>query len=170
MNAAKIRSVGRFLLECREGEPALNEAKVCAKALIDAGGTPEWRQAGYALRGAAEEAGSEFAAAIASYRACMAEPVRTEETRPVSLALGILECNAQDHAAADLTLKEALKLNAADAGARAKAYLWLARNSERAGNARDACAYATVVVSLFDDAALAAEARKILEAHPEEAR
>ena len=37
-------------------------------------------------------------------------------------------------------------------------------------NARDACAYATVVVSLFDDAALAAEARKILEAHPEEAR
>ena len=170
MNAAKIRSVGRFLLECREGEPALNEAKVCAKALVDAGGTPEWRQAGYALRGAAEEAGSEFAAAIASYRACMAEPVRTEETRPVSLALGILECNAQDHAAADLTLQEALKLNAADAGARAKAYLWLARNSERAGNARDACAYATVVVSLFDDAALAAEARKILEAHPEEAR
>ena len=170
MNAAKIRSVGRFLLECREGAPALAEAKVCAKALIDGGGTGEWRQAGYALRGAAEEAGSEYAAAIASYRACMAEPVRTEETRAVSLSLGALECNAQDYAAADLTLKEALKLNAADAGVRAKAYCWLARNSERAGNLRDACAYATVVVSLFDDAALAAEARKILEAHPEEAR
>ena len=34
---------------------------------------------------------------------------------------------------------------------------------------RGAVAYATIVVSLFDDRAAAAEAKKILEAHPEEA-
>lgn len=170
MSAAKIHSVGRFLLDCAEGAPALIEAKTCAKALVEAGGTPEWRQAGYALRGAAEEAGSEFAAAIGSYRACLAEKVRTEETRAVSLSLGILESKAGETEAADKTLKESLRLNANDAHRRAQGYLWLARNSAAAGDVRGACAYATVVVTLFDDAALMAEAKKILDAHPEEAK
>lgn len=170
MSASRINSVGRFLLECTEGEPALMEVKTCARALIESGGTPEWRQAGYALCGAAEEAGSEFAAAIASYRACLAENVRTEVTRDVALRLGILESKAGETQAADKTLKEALRLNAADAHRRAQGYLWLARNSETAGDFRSACAYATVVMTLFDDAALAAEANKILAAHPEEAK
>ena len=170
MSASKIHSVGRFLLECTAGQPALTEAKTCARALIETGGSPEWRQAGYALRGAAEEAGGEFAAAIASYRACLAEKVRTEETRAVSLSLGILECKAGENEAAGRTLEESVRLNASDAGRRAQGYLWLARNSEAAGDFRSACAYATVVLTLFDDAALSAEARKILAAHPEEAK
>ncbi|MGN0854991.1 MAG: tol-pal system YbgF family protein [Kiritimatiellia bacterium] len=170
MSAARINSVGRFLLESTEGEGALMEVKTCARALIESGGTPEWRQAGHALCGAAEEAGGEFAAAIASYRACLAENLRTEVTREASLRLGILESKAGETSAADRTLKESLRLNSADAHRRAQGYLWLARNSETAGDFRSACAYATVVTTLFDDAVLAAEADRILKAHPEEAK
>ena len=168
MSAAKMRSVGRFLLETTVGEPALEEAKACARAMVVHADTPEWRQAAYALQGAVEEATGEFNAAIESYRKCMAEKIRTDETRAVSLALGILESKAGAHGEADRSLKEAVTLNAADASRRAKAYVWLARNCESMTDFRGACAYATVVVSLFDDPELTSEARKILEAHPEE--
>lgn len=170
MSAAKIRSVGRFLLECREGAEAFEEAKACAKALAANGGTSEWRQSAYALRGAAEEASGEFTAAVESYRKAMAETARTEELREVALSLGILESKAGDHARADAALKEAVKLNSADASRRARSYLWLARNSEAMTDYRGACAYATVVTTLFDDPGLVAEAKKILAAHPEEAK
>lgn len=170
MGAAKLRSVGRFLLECREGEDAFEEAKTCAKALAANGGSAEWRQSAWALRGAAEEASGEFTAAVESYHKAMSESARTEELREVALSLGILESKAGDHSRADAALKEAVKLNSADASRRARAYLWLARNCEAMTDYRGACAYATVVATLFDDAGLAAEARKILDAHPEEAK
>ncbi len=170
MSAAKKRSVGRFLLTCRTGEPALEEVKICARALVLNADTPEWRQAAHALKGAAEEAAGEFTAAVESYRLALAEKIRTEEARSVALALGILESKAGAHGAADRTLKEAVKLNAKDNAARAQAYLWLARNCEAMTNYRGACAYATVVLTLFDDRALVAEAQKILDAHPEEAK
>ena len=170
MGASKMRSVGRFLLECREGESTLDEVKMCAKALSDTGDSPEWRQAGFALMGAAEEAGGEFVAAIGSYRQCLAEGVRTEEARPVALRLGVLQSKAGEYEEAEKSLKEAVELNAADTARRAEAYLWLARNCEAKGDAYGACAYATVVATLFDDRNLAAEAKKIIDAHPEEAK
>ena len=46
----------------------------------------------------------------------------------------------------------------------------LAKNAEQKGDVQSACAYATVVVSLFDDEALCAEAKRILAAHPEAAK
>ncbi len=170
MSAAKMRSVGRFLLECPEGEPALEEAKICARALAVHADTPSWRQAAHALKGAAEEAAGEFNAAIESYRLALAEKVRTEEAPAVALALGALESKAGAHGEADRTLKEAVTLNATDNAARASAYLWLARNCEAMTDYRGACAYATVVLTLFDDPVLTAEAKKILDAHPEEAK
>ncbi len=170
MSAAKMRSVGRFLLTCPEGESATEEAKTCAIALAVHADTPEWRQAAAALKGAAEEAAGEFSAAIESYRACLAENVRTDDARVAALALGILESKAGYHGEADRTLKEAVKLNAKHTAARAQAYLQLARNSEARTDYRNACAYATVVLTLFDDATLTAEAQKILDAHPEEAK
>ena len=170
MSAAKMRSVGRFLLESPLGEPTLEEAKTCARAMVVHADTPEWRQAAFALQGSVEEKAGEFNAAIDSYRRCMAEKIRTEETKAVALALGVLESKAGAYDEAERSLKEAVTLNASDAGRRAQAYLWLARNAEAKGDPRGACAYATVVVSLFDDAALVDAARKILEAHPEEAK
>ena len=170
MTASKMRSVGRFLLECKVGDSTLDEAKTCARTMVVHADTPEWRQSAYALQGAIEETSGEFNAAIESYRKCLAERVRTEETRAVALALGILESKAGAHTEADKTLKEAVTLNSSDATRRAQAYLWLARNCEAMTDIRGACAYATVVISLFDDATLVAEAQNILDAHPEEAK
>jgi len=177
MSASKSRSVGRFLLSEAEGlgddaaaEGARSAAKACARAMIVRADTPEWRQAAFALLGAVEESAGEYTAAVESYRKCMAEPVRTEETRAVSLALGILETKAGMHGDADRTLKEAVKLNASDAARRGQAYLWLARNCESMTDYRGACAYATVVVTLFDDDELVGEASKIVQAHPEGAQ
>ena len=170
MSAAKMRSVGRFLLECQEGEGALEEVKTCAKALAEAGKSPEWRQAAFALLGAAEEAAGEFEAAIGSYRQAMAEDVRTDESRLASLRLGVLLSKAGEHSEAEKSLKEAVALNAGDSRRRAEAYLWLAKNCEAASDFRGACGYATVLVSLFEGDEAAEEAKKMLAAHPEEAR
>lgn len=169
MGAAKIHAVGRFLLERSEGGDTAGDAKTCAKALAGMSGSAEWRQAAYTLMGEAEEALGEYAAAAGSYRQAMAEDVRTEDARIASLRLGVLETRAGEYADAALRLKEAVALNASDAARRAEAYLWLAKNAEASGDFREACSYATVLASLFDDENLAAEARKILEAHPGEA-
>ena len=169
MSAAKMRNVGKFLLTCKVGEDATDEAKLCARSLAENGGTPEWRQAGYSLLGMAEEAAGEFSGAIESYRKAMAEKIRTEDSATVVLSLGKLLSKADEHGEADLYLKEAVQLNARDNARRAEAYVWLAKNCEAMTDYRGAVAYATIVVSLFDDRAAAAEAKKILEAHPEEA-
>lgn len=158
MSASRILSVGRFL--------GGDEAAVCARELAK-GDSPEWRQAGWELLGECEERREAYAAAIEAYRKCLAEPVRTEAAASAALRLGRLEHRAGEYDAADATLKKAVALNASDARARAEAYVTLAKNAERKGDARSACAYATVVVSLFDDEALCAEAKSILAAHPE---
>ena len=169
MSASKLRNLGRFLLECPDGEPAFAQAKKCAAALEAVADTPEWRQAAYALMGAAEEADGEYMAAIGSYRQAMAENVRTAESRKVALNLGILLSRNGSYNEADQMLKEAVKLNASNPGDRAQAYLWLAKNCEADGDVSGACGYATVISSLFDDPEVTAEAEKILEAHPGEA-
>lgn len=170
MGASKIHSVGRFLLECAEGESALDAVRICAKALEERGKSPEWRQAAFALLGECEEAAGEFSAAIGSYRRAMAEAVRTDESRVASLNLGILLSKAGEYAEAESALKESVSLNASDPARRATAYLQLAKNCEASGDVRGACAYATVLASLFEGSAQADEAKKILEAHPGEAK
>ncbi len=170
MSAAKMRSVGRFLLESSEGESAQEEAKICARTLAVRADTPEWRQAAAALKGSAEEAAGEFQAAIESYRAALAENVRTEEAGVVALALGNLESKAGYHTEAEKTLKEAVLLNTGNTKARAQAYLLLAENCEEMTDYRAAVGYATVVLTLFDDPTLMQAAQKILDAHPEEAK
>lgn len=158
MTAARILAVGKLL----GGE----SAETCAAALVKSEAS-EWRQAGWALKGACEENRKAFSAAIESYRRCLAETGVTAECAAAALALGRLESRAGEFDAADLTLKRAVALNSADAAARGAAYLALAENAEAKGDAKSAVAYATVVTSLFDDAALVGAAKKILERHPE---
>lgn len=169
MSAARLQAVGRFLLSDRAGERSLDEAKLCGRTLVANGATPEWRQIGYAIQGEAEEAGAEFTAALESYRKSLAENVRTEAAASVALALGVLESKAGNHAAADTALREAVRLNASDVNRRATAYLWLAKNCEASTDYRGAFKYATVVETLFDDPALLAEAKRIIDANREAA-
>ena len=158
MSAARILTVGKLI----GGE----EAETCARALAK-GETAEWRQAGWALLGACSEKKSAYTAAIDAYRKCLAEQARTEEASIAALQLGKLESRAGEFDAADATLKRAIALNAANARARAEAYVTLAKNAGAKGDWKSACAYATVVTSLFGDAEFCAEAKKILDAHPE---
>lgn len=164
MGAAKLSAVGRFLLEDFDGVKATEEAKKCAKALLKvAGESKEWRQESFALLGAAEEASGEFTAAIGSYRQALAENVNTLVRKSVALNLGVLLCKAGETAEAEIALKEAVKLNANDSLARAKAYLYLAKNCVAAQDNQGARDYATVVTTLFSDPEIVSEAKKILD-------
>ena len=170
MGAAKKLAVGRFLLSDSGGEPMPAEAKACAKALADTGGTPEWRQAAYALMGEAEEAAGEFTAAAASYSKALAEKVRTECAGETAYRLGVLLSRAGDHAEAEKALSEAVKLSSSDNLRRCRAYLWLAKNSEAMTDYHRAAFYATYVATLFDDPESVKEAQRILKAHEGEAK
>ena len=158
MSAARILSVGRLV--------DVNEAEVCARALAKSGSS-EWRQAGWGLLGDCEAKREAYSAAIEAYRKCLAEPAKTEACAAAALALGKLEFRAGEFDRADLTLKKAIELNAANARVRAEAYVTLAKNAGAKGDWKSAVAYATVVTSLFEDAEFCAEAQKIIEAHPE---
>lgn len=158
MSASRILSVGKFL----GGEAA----ETCAKALT-ASEAPEWRQAGWALLGACEERREAYSAAVESYRKCLSEKAQTEACAEASLQLGKLEFRVGEFARAEETLKKAVALNSANSRARAEAYVTLAKSAGARGDWPTAVAYATVVTSLFDDAELVAEAKRIVEAHPE---
>lgn len=154
MSAAKILKVGKLL----NGE----NARICAKALI-AHSAAEWRQAGYALLGRTEDADGSSAAALDAYRKAAAEKVEVEDMAFATLRLGELESRSGNYAAADKALKRAIELNSAHPGRRAKAYMLLAQNCLAQKDCKAARGYATVVVSLFSDRELCAEAEKILE-------
>lgn len=158
MSAAKILSVGRML----EGE----DAKICALELLKSD-SPQWRQSGYALLGAVEEKAQSYSAAIDAYRKAMAEKALTSDLAAVSLALGQLESAGGEWDKADVTLRRAVELNAANADRRARAYLALARNSAAKKDFKSARAYATIVTTLFSDASLRADAEKLLGSLPE---
>ena len=169
MSAAKKCSVGRFLLECKLGDEAIDEAKMCARSLIDDDGvTAQWKQEGYALLGKAAETQEEYTLAMDAYKKAMSIDARTEDMKSVSLALGILESKSGEHGEADKHLKEAISLNSGDAAVRAKAYLALARNCEAMTDYHGAIGYSTVVISLFDDPETAKEAQKIIDGHSQE--
>lgn len=161
MSAAKTLQVGKLL----DGEAA----KACARALVKSA-SPEWRQAGFALLGAQEEKAQSYAAAIDAYRQAAREKATVEDLALAVLRLGVLESRAGEWDAAEATLKRAVELNAADARARAEAYLALATNCVGKKDFKGARGYATVVTSLFDDKAICGEAEKILAAYPEEAK
>ena len=158
MSATHILAVGRLL----GGEAA----EVCAKALTKSDAA-EWRQAGWALLGDCEAKREAYTAAIESYRKCLGENAKTEMLAGATLALGKLELRAGERERAEATLRKAIELNVDNVRARAEAYVALAKNSGAKGDWKSAVAYATVVVSLFDDAEFCAEAKKIIEEHPE---
>lgn len=158
MSAARLLAVGKLV----GGEAA----EACAKALT-ALPAAEWRQAGWALLGECEERREAFTAAIASYRKCLAEKATTEELASAALRLGKLEARAGEYDSSDVTLKRAITLNSSNPTARADAYVMLAKNAGARGDWQSARAYATVVTSLFGDGAAVAEAKRILDEHPE---
>lgn len=154
MSASKILAVGKLL----EAEGA----KICALELVK-NDSAEWRQAGFALLGRAEEAVGSYTAAIAAYRSAMAEKTKVEDIAAAALRLGKLEAGAGEYDSAERTLKRAVELNGADARARAEAYVALARTALARGDKHAARGYATVVTALFDDEELCSAAKKILE-------
>ena len=158
MSAARILAVGRIV--------DVADAEICARALAKSE-TPEWRQAGWGLLGDCGMKREAYSAAIEAYRKCLAEPAKTEAAASAALALGKLEFRAGEFENADRSLKKAIELNAANARVRAEAYVTLAKNAGAKGDWKSAVAYATVVTSLFDDAEFCAEAKKIIDAHPE---
>ena len=159
MGAAKICAVGKLL----GGE----EAKVCAQALIKLE-SAEWRQCGYAMLGKYEQGKGAFAGAMEAYRKCLGEKCVTEDVAAVALELGELEARAGEWDAAEATLKRAVELNGKDAGARAKAYLNLAKVAKGKGDVGHARKYATVVTELFEGTEAAAGAAELLKALGEE--
>ena len=161
MSASKALSVGKLL--------GGDEAMTCAKQLI-ASDSAEWRQAGHVLMGTVEEKAENFTKAVESYRKAMAEDVCIADLPPAALALGKLESRAGEHDKADATLRRAVELNADSPRARAEAYVMLAKNAAAKGDVETARKYATVVTALFSDEELCAEAKKILDEHPEAAK
>ena len=166
MSAAKLYSVGQFLLSGNGGEPHLEEAKLCARAILAAAeNSPEWKQLAFDLLGRSEEAGGELTSAIGSYRQALAENVCTERRRTAALNLGILLCRSGESSEAETVLKEAVNLNSGDSSARARAYLHLAKVRELVEDRQGARDYATVVTALFNDPEIVAEAQKILNSN-----
>ena len=158
MSAARIHAVGKLL--------GGTEAETCARALAK-GEEPAWRQAGWLMLGEVQEGRGAFTAAIDSYRKSLAEPAQTEDAATAALRLGKLESRNGEYDRAEATLKKAISLNASNARARAEAYVALAQTAGARGDWKSAVAYATVVTSLFDDQEICAEAKKIIDAHPE---
>lgn len=153
MSASKAHTIGRLM------PPA--EKKTCAQMLVKSE-SPEWRQAGWAMLGDAEEAMGHIAAAAAAWERCAAEPCETEALAEIAVRLGRLRSANGDCAGAEAILKKAVSLSARNASRRAAAYLALARNSELAGDPKSAKGYATVVATLFEGKPEAAEAAVIL--------
>jgi tetratricopeptide (TPR) repeat protein len=162
MSAAKTLAVGKLLFP---GEEAL----ICAAALVKID-SPEWRQAGFALRGAVEEDAKSYAAAIESYRRCLAENCKTEDLPRAAARLGALEAANGEWDAAGKTLARAVELNSENVEVRAECYLHLAEVAVAKGNVKDARAYATVVVTLFESSPFAKGAADILAEIPEDAK
>ena len=158
MSAARIRAVGLML--------NVDEAEICAKALTNSN-VAEWRQSGWALLGNCEERREAYTRAVDAYRKCLAEKATTEDVAVAALKLGLLESKLGEFDAADATLKKAIAFNSANAHARAEAYLQLAKNAGARGDWKAACAYATVITSLFEGDSVCAAARQILVEHPE---
>lgn len=159
MSATRLKTVGELL----GGEAQAT----CARELIKSE-SAEWRQAGWAMLGVAEEKKGAYSSAIEAYRAALAEPTTTAEIAWAALNLGKLEMRAGESERAEETLRRAVTLNAENARARAEAYLALAENAAARGDRKAAAGYATVVVSLFDDPSLTAAAEKILKANGED--
>ena len=154
MSASQLLTVGRMM----EGPAALK----CAEALI-AGDVPEWRQAGYVLKGEISEKSGSLQKAIADYRSALKEKTETAEAALAALRLGKLEMRSGEFTTAEVTLKRAVELNRGDDSARAEAYLALAENALQLKDDNAAKGYATVVMSLFEDAALIERAKKIID-------
>ena len=93
--------------------------------------------------------------------------VSSSRAATAALRLGKLESRNGEFDRAEATLKKAISLNAANARARAEAYVALAQTAGARGDWKSAVAYATVVTSLFDDPAYCDEAKKIIKDHSE---
>ena len=154
MSAAKTLAVGRLLSGA--------EARTCAMSLTK-NGSAEWRQAGWALMGDIAEAEENFVAAGDAYARCLAENCSTEAAAAASVKLGGYLLRDGRPREAEEAYKRAVELNASNDEARAAAYLGLAKTA-RARDDEDAVrGYATVVATLFEKTASAAEAKEMLK-------
>lgn len=156
MSAAKTYSVGRLL--------GPEEAKICAEALAKSS-SAEWRQAGFTLLGDVEERRGNSAAAAEAWGKAVAEDSTSLAKSSAMLKLGLYEAASGKIGPAESHLAEAIRLNAKDGEARSRAYLALAKCALARKDVEGARKYATVIATLFDKTAAAAEAEAILRSH-----
>ena len=154
MSAAKTLAVGKLL--------SGDEAKACATALTKSE-SAEWRQAGWALMGDIAETEENFVAAGDAYGKCLEEKCSTEAAAAASVKLGGYLLRDGRPRDAEAAYKRAVELNASNDGARAAAYLGLAKTAMARDDVDSARGYATVVTTLFEKTASAAEAKEMLK-------
>ena len=168
MSAEKILHVARFLMEDKYSKPDVANAMLAAKCLEKAASGVQWKQQAKFVVGMVEERRGNSAAAIEAYKAGFAYPTRTELSKSAAFSLGSLLRKNCEADLADKYLSYAIELNADNPPLRAKAYLELAENSLQKRDAEKAKAYATVVVTLFDEPHLKARAEEILKTRQEQ--
>ena len=154
MSAAKTLAVGRLLSGA--------EARTCAMSLTK-NESAEWRQAGWALVGDIAEAEENFVAAGDAYARCLAENCSTEAAAAASVKLGGYLLRDGRPREAEEAYKRAVELNASNDEARAAAYLGLAKTARARDDEEAVRGYATVVTTLFEKTASAAEAKEMLK-------
>ena len=154
MSAAKTLAVGKLLSGA--------EARTCAMSLTK-NESAEWRQAGWALVGDIAEAEENFVAAGDAYARCLAENCSTEAAAAASVKLGGYLLRDGRPREAEEAYKRAVELNASNDEARAAAYLGLAKTARARDDDEAVRGYATVVATLFEKTASAAEAREMLK-------
>ena len=104
-----------------------------------------------------------FVAAGDAYEKCLAEDCATEAAASAAVKLGGYLLRDGRLREAETAYKRAVELNASDDEARAAAYLGLAKVARAKDDDDAARGYATVVSTLFEKSASAAEAKEMMK-------
>jgi len=125
-----------------------------------------WQQTGLALQGRVNQAQGRRDAAVDAYARAVKLAPRTRYAAEAALALGTLQFEAGQAAAAEVSFRDAAdRAPATDqSGLRARAYLGLVRTAQAQGKPEEAIRCAMSVAILFDDAELVPEALDVAAA------
>ncbi len=129
-------------------------ADTAARVLLNKWKSAQHQQIGQALAGRAAVLLGQREAALAAYRAALAQRVQTAYAAEAALALGNLLAEGGTHQEAEKFFRDAIGFSAEQPAVRAKAYLGLARSAAASGQADRAVRNAMSVAVLFDDPTL----------------
>jgi TolA-binding protein len=162
MSAEKIFQVAKFLMEEKFSPADLKNAMLSASNLEKFYSADEWKQRAQFIIGMIEDRRGNYAAAEKAYSLGFSFAKKTELSKDAAYAFGVLLRKNGKFDLADKYLSYAIELNSENPSLRAKAYLELAENSLLKHDTKKAKAYATVVVTLFNEPELSSRAQEIL--------